>query len=128
VQALNGVKKKRVLEKLDTSSTALPPAFESLDDGSDFREICSSSSSKSLTLDQRQKINPSLNDKFCTQITENLIVEKKNLITETFINLSTDLPIDNTVPNKNEKSSDTMSLYSQIKSHNIQLSIESRDM
>ncbi|CAG8818588.1 5779_t:CDS:1, partial [Dentiscutata erythropus] len=63
-----------------------------------------------------------------TQITKNSTVGKKNLITETLIDLNTDLPIDNTVPNKDKKSSNTMPLYSQIKSHNIQLSIESQDM
>ncbi|CAG8759278.1 12030_t:CDS:1, partial [Dentiscutata heterogama] len=62
------------------------------------------------------------------QITENSTVRKKNLITETLIDLSTDLPIDNTVLNKDKKLSDTIPLYFQIKSHNIQLSIELRDM
>ncbi|CAG8658987.1 7065_t:CDS:1, partial [Dentiscutata heterogama] len=63
-----------------------------------------------------------------TQITKNLTVGKKNFITETLIDLSTDLLIDNAVPNKDEKLLDTMLLYSKIKSHNIHLSIESQDI
>ncbi|CAG8811508.1 30696_t:CDS:1, partial [Gigaspora margarita] len=43
--------KERVLEKLDTSSTASLPVFELLDDESGIKEICSSSSSRLLTLD-----------------------------------------------------------------------------